>query len=44
MPVSSKQWEKVWREAGDEFLIESASDHLRRNLTSSLHPSRILTA
>ena len=35
MPVSSKQWERVWRQAGDEFLIQSASDHLRRNLASS---------
>jgi hypothetical protein len=28
------EWERVWREADDEFLIESAKDHLWQNLQS----------
>ena len=33
-PRDDAQWEKVWREADDEFLIESAKDHLWQNLQS----------
>jgi hypothetical protein len=28
------EWERVWRQADDEFLIESAKDHLWQNLQS----------
>jgi hypothetical protein len=34
MPVSPKEWERVWHQAGDEFLIESAREHLWRNFDS----------
>jgi hypothetical protein len=33
-PSDDAGWEKVWREADDEFLIESAKDHLWQNLQS----------
>ena len=33
-PRDDAQWEKVWREVDDEFLIESAKDHLWQNLQS----------
>jgi hypothetical protein len=33
-PRDDAQWEKVWREADDEFLTESAKDHLWQNLQS----------
>jgi hypothetical protein len=26
------EWERVWRQADDEFLTECAKDHLRQNL------------
>jgi hypothetical protein len=30
-PRDDAEWERVWREADDEFLIESAKDHLWQN-------------
>jgi hypothetical protein len=33
-PRDDGEWERVWREADDEFLIESAKDHLWQNLQS----------
>ena len=33
-PKNNAEWERVWREADDEFLVESAKDHLWQNLQS----------
>jgi hypothetical protein len=33
-PKDDAEWERVWREADDEFLTESAKDHLWQNLQS----------
>jgi len=33
-PRDDAEWERVWREADDEFLTESAKDHLWQNLQS----------
>jgi hypothetical protein len=33
-PRDDAEWELVWRQADDEFLIESGKDHLWQNLLS----------